>query len=288
MSVPHKLPRQARLSRAKDFEAILRLGRRVHVFPLRVRALRRQQEQGTGGEPAPCGAPMQSRLGLAVGRRVGRANVRNRWKRAIREAFRLHRHRLAVPYDLVVGVAWNSEERDLARTEQALLEVMAALTEQTADTPQRSALSTQHPVGRAQKTRRPPEARSGRADGGTNPFAAAARVAFSAPGLCALALGRAAGWMIVALVRGYQFLISPMLPPACRFEPSCSHYMIEAVRKRGPVIGVLKGLWRLLRCNPLCRGGYDPVERADAAARGAQGGAWSAEVPPASRRPRRT
>lgn len=68
------------------------------------------------------------------------------------------------------------------------------------------------------------------------------------------------GCVLIALVRVYQALVSPLLPPVCRFQPSCSRYMVEAIRKKGPAMGVLKGLWRLLRCNPLCRGGHDPVE----------------------------
>ena len=61
-------------------------------------------------------------------------------------------------------------------------------------------------------------------------------------------------------IRGYQKLIRPILPPACRFTPSCSKYCIEAIQKKGILIGCLKGLWRIMRCNPLCKGGYDPVE----------------------------
>ncbi len=61
------------------------------------------------------------------------------------------------------------------------------------------------------------------------------------------------------LVRGYQVGISPWLPPACRYTPSCSEYAIEALRRHG----ALKGSWlaarRLLRCHPLRPGGYDPV-----------------------------
>jgi len=67
--------------------------------------------------------------------------------------------------------------------------------------------------------------------------------------------------VLVTFVRGYQRCVSPLLPPTCRFEPSCSQYMIEAIRKKGPVAGLLKGLFRLMRCHPLSRGGYDPVER---------------------------
>ena len=74
--------------------------------------------------------------------------------------------------------------------------------------------------------------------------------------------GAAAGWVLIAMVRAYQLFLSPLLPPRCRFQPSCSQYMIEAVRKKGPIIGLLKGLWRLARCNPLCRAGYDPVDKA--------------------------
>lgn len=64
--------------------------------------------------------------------------------------------------------------------------------------------------------------------------------------------------VLIAGVRGYQYCIRPLLPPSCRFEPGCSEYMILAVRKYGPVVGAAKGVWRICRCNPLCRGGYDP------------------------------
>jgi len=79
----------------------------------------------------------------------------------------------------------------------------------------------------------------------------------------ALLVGRAMGWLLIAAVRAYQFFLSPLLPPTCRFQPTCSQYMIEAIRKKGTIVGVLKGLWRLARCNPLCRAGYDPVDKAD-------------------------
>ena len=75
------------------------------------------------------------------------------------------------------------------------------------------------------------------------------------------ALGRVVGWVLVGLVRAYQICVSPWLPRVCRFQPSCSQYMIDAIRLKGPIVGVLKGLWRIVRCNPLCGGGYDPVEK---------------------------
>ncbi|MEX2173546.1 MAG: membrane protein insertion efficiency factor YidD [Pirellulaceae bacterium] len=63
---------------------------------------------------------------------------------------------------------------------------------------------------------------------------------------------------IIALVRLYQLTLSPFIGRQCRFQPTCSHYMIGSVEKYGVIRGTAKGLWRLVRCNPLCKGGYDP------------------------------
>jgi uncharacterized protein len=72
------------------------------------------------------------------------------------------------------------------------------------------------------------------------------------------ALYRVPARLVIALVRLYQFTLSPLVGRQCRFQPTCSHYMIGAVEKYGVVRGVAKGLWRIVRCNPLCKGGYDP------------------------------
>ncbi|PID71909.1 MAG: membrane protein insertion efficiency factor YidD [Desulfobulbus propionicus] len=58
----------------------------------------------------------------------------------------------------------------------------------------------------------------------------------------------------------YQYVISPLFPPTCRFSPTCSQYAIEAVQKYGAFRGGLKSLWRILRCHPFSQGGYDPVK----------------------------
>lgn len=73
-----------------------------------------------------------------------------------------------------------------------------------------------------------------------------------------LVLVRPLAWLLVGAVRGYQLVIRPWLPPACRFVPGCSDYFIQAVAKYGPVRGALKGAWRVCRCHPLSAGGYDP------------------------------
>ncbi|WP_083818932.1 membrane protein insertion efficiency factor YidD [Desulfotalea psychrophila] len=65
---------------------------------------------------------------------------------------------------------------------------------------------------------------------------------------------------ILGLVKVYQYCISPLFPPTCRFTPCCSTYMIQAVEKHGVIRGVALGLWRILRCHPFSKGGYDPVK----------------------------
>ena len=65
--------------------------------------------------------------------------------------------------------------------------------------------------------------------------------------------------LVIEILRIYKRWISPILPSACRFHPTCSEYMAEAVAKYGIVRGVGMGLWRLMRCHPFHAGGFDPV-----------------------------
>ena len=67
--------------------------------------------------------------------------------------------------------------------------------------------------------------------------------------------------LLRSLLRGYQRWISPALPPACRYVPSCSHYALEAVELHGALRGSVLSAWRVLRCHPFVPGGYDPVPR---------------------------
>jgi putative membrane protein insertion efficiency factor len=64
---------------------------------------------------------------------------------------------------------------------------------------------------------------------------------------------------LVALVLAYRFALKPWLGNACRFEPSCSAYALEALQRHGALAGSALGTARLLRCHPWCEGGYDPV-----------------------------
>jgi uncharacterized protein len=70
-----------------------------------------------------------------------------------------------------------------------------------------------------------------------------------------------AGRVFIGLIRLYQRFISPFIGPRCRFYPTCSAYAVEAIRKRGVIRGSIKAIWRIMRCNPLCQGGHDPVDK---------------------------
>jgi hypothetical protein len=66
-------------------------------------------------------------------------------------------------------------------------------------------------------------------------------------------------WLLIALVRGYQLVLSPLLPAACRYYPSCSAYAVEALEKHGTWRGSWLAMKRIARCHPFRAGGYDPV-----------------------------
>ena len=116
MSGRFTFPRSARLRRSSEFDRVYRHGRRLHEYPLRVRALKKD-----AGE---------SRLGLSIGKKVGGTVVCNRWKRAIREAFRLQRGRLEAPHDLVVAIDWEADVEEAAKVAAAFERVIERLNEE--------------------------------------------------------------------------------------------------------------------------------------------------------------
>src|SRR5205809_3248569 len=67
-------------------------------------------------------------------------------------------------------------------------------------------------------------------------------------------------FILISLVKFYQAVISPWLPPSCRFVPTCSEYAREAIDRHGALRGGRLAVWRLLRCQPFCSGGYDLVK----------------------------
>lgn len=64
---------------------------------------------------------------------------------------------------------------------------------------------------------------------------------------------------LILLVRAYQAALGPVLGGHCRFQPTCSNYAIDAIRNCGPIKGLRLAVWRVLRCHPLAKGGYDPT-----------------------------
>ncbi|MCK4255489.1 membrane protein insertion efficiency factor YidD [candidate division WOR-3 bacterium] len=66
-------------------------------------------------------------------------------------------------------------------------------------------------------------------------------------------------YVLILVLNIYKKIISPLFPPSCRFYPTCSEYSKEAIIRYGVFKGLGLGIWRVLRCNPFSRGGYDPV-----------------------------
>jgi putative membrane protein insertion efficiency factor len=73
-------------------------------------------------------------------------------------------------------------------------------------------------------------------------------------------LTRMARSVVIAPIAVYRRVLSPALPRRCKYEPTCSHYAVDAIKEYGILRGLVLGVWRLLRCNPWSYGGYDPVE----------------------------
>lgn len=67
-------------------------------------------------------------------------------------------------------------------------------------------------------------------------------------------------FLVLDFLRLYKTFLSPFFPPSCRFTPTCSEYAMQAVEKYGAIRGTWLGLKRILRCQPFCKGGYDPVK----------------------------
>jgi putative membrane protein insertion efficiency factor len=84
-------------------------------------------------------------------------------------------------------------------------------------------------------------------------------------------LGTPLRWLLIGLVTVYRQVISPVLPPTCRYHPSCSAYALESLQVHGAIKGVVLAAWRLGRCNPFTKGGLDPVPTR---------GAWRPDIHP--------
>ena len=77
------------------------------------------------------------------------------------------------------------------------------------------------------------------------------------------------GFVLIALIKIYQYVLSPMMPPTCRYLPTCSAYAAEAVQRHGAIVGAWLALRRIVRCHPWGGHGYDPVPKPQATRRSA-------------------
>jgi putative membrane protein insertion efficiency factor len=84
-------------------------------------------------------------------------------------------------------------------------------------------------------------------------------VGYGSPPLLPQSAPSPVAWLALLSIALYRKVLSPLLPPACRFVPSCSEYGYEAVARYGILAGGRMAIWRILRCNPFGSGGYDPV-----------------------------
>ncbi len=227
------------------------------------------------------------RLAVVASRKLGKSVVRNRWKRLIREVFRLNKHRIPAGVDYVVIPKRGAtpDFHTLFRTFPHLVKQLKRRLERSAkredDRPQSAVFRSQSsesgadvldPPDKAnqQPTFRPKgdtasdlqDGTTARLEGlsdeetarGPGHLGKVGRFIRRRLGVIDTVLGE----LLILPVFVYRWTISPLLGRCCRFEPSCSQYFILAVRKYGVVVGFLKGLARILRCHPWHPGGYDP------------------------------
>ena len=186
-------------------------------------------------EPDVTGTP--ARAAFAVGRSVGSSVERHRVIRRMRSVVPPILDGLAPGSQIVVRALPDSAH---VSTERLAKDICAAVA--------RLGMSAGAPS-------------SATADAGVVQSGRAEEVAPPRSGLSLVLwwLGAPVRWVALGLLYAYRYTISPILPPTCRFHPSCSAYTLRAVQTHGVGKGVVLGVWRLLRCNPWNLGGLDPV-----------------------------
>ena len=217
------LPRKNRLT-SSQFERAFNKSQVVRHPLLQVRAHRRDDETNL-----VCAA-------FVVPKKQGKAHDRNRTKRRLRERFRLHPRREEARLrgcDLIFLTTPATSDASTEELDAALDEVLRRLSKRMNDGESKR---RENVVEAVQKEAEVPEEKK--------------VVEF---------INAPISWFFLALIRFYQRAISPVLPPSCRFFPTCSAYTALAIERHGAFWGTLLGAWRICRCTPLSKGGFDPV-----------------------------
>jgi len=248
------LPRRNRLTSAQ-FDRAFNQSQVVRHPLVQARAHRR-------GDDSPL-----VRAAFVVPKKQGKAHDRNRTKRRLRERFRLHPRREEVGLrgcDLVFLTTPETHAATTAQLDGALDEVLKRLGKRMNSAPQKPLASearseTQEAkIEVAEGAEEAPRIRSEVPEGGKEANNSSIEVAEEEKQGIPF-LRAPISWLFIAGIRFYQRAVSPSLPPSCRFFPTCSAYTLAAIERHGPFWGALLGAWRLCRCTPLWKGGFDPV-----------------------------
>lgn len=233
------LPKGERLYLREEIERLYDRGRSFVSYPIRVVWLAEPLATHFSGEQAQV-AVMTS----VAKRRFKHAVDRNRIKRMTRSAYRLHKTSLwqaATQHHCTVRLALQSVAKTMptySELEQAVEQAIARIVKEIDKSSPTSSVAKASP-DRPEQTMAAPSTQANQAD--SQQLSLAVRL-LSYP------------------VKFYRACISPLLPPSCRFTPTCSQYALEALRVHGALKGTWLTIWRLLRCNPFNRHvGYDPV-----------------------------
>ena len=233
------LPKGERLYLREEIERLYDRGRSFVSYPIRVVWLAEPLATHFPGEQAQV-AVMTS----VAKRRFKHAVDRNRIKRMTRSAYRLHKTPLwqaATQHHCTVRLALQSVAKTMptySELEQAVERAIARIVKEIDKSSPTSSVAKASP-NRPKQTMATPSTQANQAD---SPQLSLAVRLLSYP------------------VKFYRACISPLLPPSCRFTPTCSQYALEALRVHGALKGTWLTIWRLLRCNPFNRHvGYDPV-----------------------------
>ena len=237
-----RLPKGERLYLREEIERLHDRGRSFVFYPIRVVWLAEPIVTHSPGEQAQV-AVMTS----VAKRRFKHAVDRNRIKRMTRSAYRLHKTPLwqaATQHHCTVRIALQSVAKTMPtypELEQAVEQAIARIVKEINKSSPISSVAKASP-DHLEQTTEAPSAQAGQANQADSQQLSLAVRLLSYP------------------VKFYRAFISPLLPPSCRFTPTCSQYALEALRVHGALKGTWLTIWRLLRCNPFNRHvGYDPV-----------------------------